>query len=636
MDNYQKFIALSRYARHIDGENRRETWDESVSRYTDYMYKQAKSKGNYKIDPQEWSEIHSMIIGLEVMPSMRAMMSAGPALNRDNVAGYNCAYCVIDHPSAFDEIMYILMCGTGVGFSVERQYVSKLPSVADKFHPTETTIKVNDSKLGWANAFRELVSMLYNGRIPKWDISDVRPAGARLRTFGGRASGPGPLVELFNFTTTLFKKAKGRPLNSLECHDLVCKIGQVVVVGGVRRSAMISLSNLTDDRMRRAKNGSWYQTEPQRSLSNNSVCYTEKPDFEAFMKEMVNLFESRSGERGIFYRGAAQAQAGKSGRRNPDIDFGTNPCSEIILRPDQFCNLTEVVVREGDTLSTLRYKVRAATILGTIQSTLTDFRYLRDIWKKNTEEERLLGVSLTGIMDHPVLSGLNYRDYENDEIKDWLNDLRDEAISTNAEWAARLGISASVAITCVKPSGTVSQLVDSSSGIHPRFSDFYIRTVRGDIKDPLSQFMIENGVPNEVDVMNPTNVVFSFPKTAPMNSIKNEEMCALEQLELWKIYSENWCEHKPSQTVYYTPDEFFDICSWVWNNFEICSGISFLPLDDHIYQQAPYQKIDGDEYDNILRVNGKVPWEEFNELEDGTLGSQTFACMGEDCEQVDI
>jgi len=636
LDSYMAFIALSRYARHIDGEDRRETWEESVDRYITFMANKYCSLNDNKEDIVEILDINNQILNLEVMPSMRALMTAGAALERDNVAAYNCAYCVIDHPSAFDEIMYILMCGTGVGFSVERQYISELPKVADYFHRSETVIVVDDSKMGWANAFRDLVSMLYSGRVPKWDVSQVRPAGARLRTFGGRASGPGPLVELFNFTTELFQKAKGRRLNSLECHDLVCKVGQIVVVGGVRRSAMISLSNLTDDRMRRAKNGNWYQQEPQRTLSNNSVCYTEKPDFEAFMKEMVNLYESKSGERGIFFRNAAQKQASKNGRRNAEWDFGTNPCSEIILRPNQFCNLTEVVVRSNDTIKTLREKVRAATILGTIQSTLSDFRYLRDVWRRNTEEERLLGVSLTGIMDHPVLSGLEYRDSGDEEIIEWLDDLREEAISTNSEWAAKLGIQASVAITCVKPSGTVSQLVDSASGIHPRYSQYYIRTVRGDKKDPLSEFMVQNGVYHEDDVTNPMNYVFSFPKVAPADSIKVDEICALEQLELWKIYSEHWCEHKPSQTVYYTDDEFFDIASWCWHNFECLSGVSFLPYNDHIYQQAPYQPISKEEFDNMVRISPNIPWEEFTELEDGTLGSQTLACTGEECEQVDI
>lgn len=635
MDNYQKFIAISRYARHIPEEQRRESWSESVTRYTDYMQKQAQKFTNETVD---LSEIHDDLLDLEITGSMRAVMTAGEALDRDNVAGYNCAFLAVDNPVAFDETMYILMCGTGVGFSVERQFISQLPKIAPEFHKSSTTIKVHDSKMGWANAFRELISMLYAGRIPNWDVSDVRPAGAKLKTFGGRASGPKPLVELFNYTVQLFQKAKGRKFNSIECHDLMCKVAQIVVVGGVRRSAMISLSNLTDDRMRRAKTGQWYMDEKQRGLSNNSVCYTEKPDFEAYMKEMVNLFESKSGERGIFYRNAAQAQAARNGRRNPDFEFGTNPCSEIILRSNQFCNLTEVVIRSTDTLADLRRKVRNATKLGTIQSTLTDFRYLRDTWRENTEEERLLGVSFTGIMDHPVMSGLNYRDSNgaDTEITEWLEDLKYECIKTNAELAKKLGINCSAAITCVKPSGTVSQLVDSASGIHPRFSDYYIRTVRGDKKDPLSDFMIQNGVYHEEDVMSDSNWVFYFPKESPKESIKVDEMCALEQLELWKMYSEHWCEHKPSQTVYYTEDEFFDVCSWCWNNFEILSGISFLPVSDHIYQQAPYMQIDEEEYRAKLMMSPKVPWDEYTELEDGTLGIQTFACTGEECEQVDL
>lgn len=635
MDNYQEFIALSRYARYVEEENRRETWPETVGRYIKYL--RGKFDNNVITD-NELKAIEKDIVDLEVMPSMRAMMTAGPALDRDNVAAFNCSYIAVDHPSSFDEAMYILMCGTGVGFSVERQYVSELPKIAADFRRSDTTIVVHDSKIGWCNALKELISMLYSGRIPKWDLSNIRPAGAKLKTFGGRASGPAPLEDLFYFVVEKFQKAKGRKLNSLECHDIMCKIGEVVVVGGVRRSAMISLSNLSDDRMRRAKSGAWYVEEKQRTLSNNSACYTEKPDFEAFMDEMSNLFKSKSGERGIFNREAAQLQASKNGRRNYEWDFGTNPCSEIILRPNQFCNLTEVVVRPTDTLNDLRRKVRVATILGTFQSTFTDFRYLRNTWKENTEEERLLGVSLTGIMDHEVLSGKLWRETngEADDILGWLEDLRNEAIETNKKWAKRLNINPSTAITCVKPSGTVSQLVNSSSGIHGRYSDYYLRTVRGDKKDPLSEFMCSSGVYYEEDVTNPSNWVFYFPQKSPEGSTKADELCALEQLELWKIYSEYWCEHKPSQTVYYTDDEFFDVCAWCWHHFHLLSGISFLPYSDHIYQQAPYMPISEEEYNEKVRIAPKISWEEYRENEDGTLAMQTLACSADGCEVVDI
>lgn len=633
MDNYQNFIAVSRYARHVDGENRRETWEETTNRLINFYADRVPEE--YK---EEVLKLHEGIYTMRYMPSMRAMWTAGPALDRDHVAAYNCAYIAVDDPRSFDEAMYILMCGTGLGYSVERQYIAQLPLVAEKFHKSTTTIVVEDSKIGWANAFRELISFLYNGRIPQWDMSKVRPAGSILKKFGGRASGPAPLDELFRFSVALFKKAAGRRLNSLECHDLMCKIAQIVVVGGVRRSAMISLSNLSDQRMAGAKNGNWYEFEKQRALANNSACYTEKPDFDSFFKEMYNLYESKSGERGIFSRVAAQRQASKNGRRNADFEFGTNPCSEIILRPNQFCNLSEVVVRSTDTFNDLREKVIAATILGTIQSTFTNFRYLRSEWKKNCEEERLLGVSLTGVMDHPILSGQMYRDTngEDDQIIHWLEDLREIAIETNREWADRLGINASAAITCVKPSGTVSQLVDSSSGMHPRYASHYIRTVRGDKKDPLSEFMIANGVPHEEDIMNPSSWVFSFPIEAPSHSTMADEMCALEQLELWKIYSEHWCEHKPSQTVYYTDDEFFDVCAWCWNHFGLLSGISFLPHSDHIYQQAPYTPVSKEEYEAAKRIMPKVPWHEFIELEDGTSGAQTYACTSGDCEFVDL
>jgi len=620
LDAYQQYIHKSRYARYLPNEQRRETWPETINRYLDYW--------GDKLSDKERKEIFTSIADLGVMPSMRALMTAGPALARDNVAGFNCSYLPIDHPKAFDEMMYVLMCGTGVGFSVERQYISKLPEVAESFHETDTVINIADSKIGWAKSFRELVSLLYSGQVPRWDASRVRPSGSALKTFGGRASGPEPLLELFQFTVEIFQGAAGRKLTSIECHDLCCKIAQIVVVGGVRRSALISLSNLTDDRIRRAKSGQWWLDNPQRGLSNNSACYTEKPDFEAFLDEWRSLYESRSGERGVFSRVASQKQAEKNERRDATFDFGTNPCSEIILRPYQFCNLSEVVVRPADTLSDLKRKVRTATILGTLQATLTDFRYLRGIWKKNTEEEALLGVSLTGIMDHHLLSGRG----DKDVLKQWLTELRKEAISTNKKWADKLGINASTAITAIKPSGTVSQLVDSASGIHPRYSDKYIRRVRADSRDPLCTVLEAAGVPVEDDIMSPTTRVFSFPIAAPEGAVTASDMGAMEQLDLWEIYQDYWCEHKPSMTCYYRDEEFLEVGQWLYNKFDKVSGISFLPYSDHTYQQAPYEPISEEVYKELSTgFPTEIDWD-INEESDMTEGSQTLACVGNSCE----
>lgn len=625
--DYQNFIATSRYSRYLDDKGRRETWAETVNRYITNVIEPKVD------DPLIVAQLRDAVLTLEVMPSMRAMMTAGKALERDNTSGYNCSYLPVDDPKSFDEAMFILLCGTGVGFSVERQYVSKLPEVPTLFK-SETNIVVKDSKEGWAKAYRQLIALLYSGEIPTWDVSKVRPAGAKLKTFGGRASGPGPLEDLFKFTISIFSNAQGRKLNSLECHDIMCKIGEVVVVGGVRRSAMISLSNLSDDRMRHAKSGQWWESNPQRALSNNSVAYTEKPDMETFMREWLALIESKSGERGVFSRPASQKQAAKNGRRDPSFEFGTNPCSEIILRPYQFCNLTEVVVRSSDTEEDLKRKVKLATIMGTIQSTLTHFPYLRKVWKDNTEEERLLGVSLTGILDN-VSMGLS-----NHDLPNLLQSIRDVAISTNVDWAAKLGIQPSTAITCVKPSGTVSQLVDSSSGIHPRHSNYYIRTVRGDNKDPLTQFMKDQGVPNEPEALKPTQTtVFSFPVKSPSGAVTRNDLTALEQLELWLTYQRHWCEHKPSITVTVRDEEWMKVGSWVYDHFDEVSGVSFLPYSDHTYRQAPYQDITKFEYDTLSSVMPRsIDWSKLQdyEKEDMTTSSQTFACTGDICEIVDI
>lgn len=628
---YSEFIHLSRYARWLDSKNRRETWEETVNRYIDFFCKDLDpSSEAYKL----LQECKVGILNLDVMPSMRCLMTAGPALERDNVASFNCSYVAIDHPRTFDEIMYILMCGTGVGFSVERQYVNQLPEVAETFHESDTVIVVADSKIGWASAFRELVSMLYAGKVPKSDFSKIRPAGARLKTFGGRASGPKPLQELFSFSINLFKKAAGRKLTSIECHDLVCKIAEIVVVGGVRRSALISLSNVSDDRMRGAKSGQWWLDQKQRALANNSAAYTERPDFDVFLTEIQSLYESKSGERGIFSRVAATKKVASTGRRDPNHEWGTNPCSEIILRPNQFCNLSEVIIRSTDTLDDLLRKVRLATILGTVQSSLTNFRYLRKIWKKNTEEERLLGVSLTGIMDHPVLGDPNHP-----EIKDWLQTMRAHAIAVNQEVCSLFDVGPSTALTCVKPSGTVSQLTDTASGIHPRFAPYYIRTVRADKKDPLAKLMVDLGFPHEEDVMNASNWVFSFPVKAPGSSRFVKDVGALEQLALWEIYQDYWCDHKPSATIYYTDNEFLAVAQYVWSNFDKISGVSFLPVSDHVYQQAPYQAIDEATYKELLsKMPTDFTWDSLAlyETEDGTTSSQTLACTADGCESVDL
>lgn len=628
--NYQEFIHLSRYSRWLPKEGRRETWRETVTRYFDFFQEHLKQSCKYSLDKSLREELEDAVIHLDVMPSMRCLMTAGEALKRENIAGYNCSYVAVDRPQAFDEILYVLMNGTGVGFSVERQFVGNLPTVAEEFHPSDTTIVVQDSKMGWAKAFKELVAMLYHGQIPKWDLSKVRPAGAPLKTFGGRASGPEPLRRLFEFTKEIFQNAHGRKLSSIECHDIVCKTAEIVVVGGVRRSALISLSNLSDDRMRVAKSGQWWNDNGQRALANNSACYTEKPDIGIFMDEWKALYDSKSGERGIFNRESAKNIAEKNERRDVGYDFGTNPCSEIILRSREFCNLSEVVVRPEDTEDTLLRKVKLATILGTFQSTLTNFKYVSKDWKKNCIEERLLGVSLTGIMDNKWTAGkLNGLDV-------LLKNLKEMSVDTNKEWSKKLKINQSAAITCVKPSGTVSQLVDSASGIHARHNPYYIRTVRGDKKDPLTKMMVEEGFPNEDDVMKPNDTtVFSFPIKCSPDAVFRQDLTAIEQLELWKTYQVHWCEHKPSVTISVKEEEWIDVGAWVYKNFDLMSGVSFLPYSEHTYKQAPYQDCDEKEYNDLLnKMPTSVDWSKLSEYEksDMTVGSQELACSSGSCE----
>jgi len=640
MNEYQHFIALSRYARWLPELQRRENWEETVSRYMDFW----QTKYPEVLTSELYDELHAAIHDLKTMPSMRALMCAGEALDRDNVAGFNCSYLAMNRVRAFDELMYILMCGTGVGFSCERGEVAKLPLVSEEMHDTPTTIMVSDSKIGWASAYRELLSLLWAGKVPQWDISKVRPAGAPLKTFGGRASGPEPLVSLFKYSVDVFRNATGRRLSTLEVHGLVCKVAEIVVVGGVRRSALISLSSFSDDRLRHAKSGQWWESHPEFALANNSVAYTERPDMESFMREWLSLVESKSGERGIFNREASQKQAARNGRRDASFAFGTNPCSEIILRDRQFCNLSEVVVRSDDTFNTLRDKVKLATIFGTFQATLTDFRYLGKSWKDNTAEEALLGVSLTGIMDHPVLSGAVgptvVKDGFGGSLDNLLTQLKEIAIETNKEWASKLGINQSVAITAVKPSGTVSQLVDSASGIHARHSEYYIRTVRGDTKDPIVMMMQDQGFPWEPCQMKPeSTVVFSFPMKSPEGAIMTQDRSAVEQLETWLTYQRHWCEHKPSVTINVKDSEWLEVGAWAYKHFDEVSGVSFLPYSEHSYAQAPYQECSEDEYELALSTMPVgTDWSMISEYEDrdNTVGTQSLACTAGVCEIVDL
>ena len=629
---YQEFIYKSRYAKWLWEENRRENWDETVARYFNFFDEHVKESTGYSVTKEERKQLEDAVLNLEIMPSMRCLMTAGEALKRENVSGYNCSYVAVDSPRSFDEILYVLMNGTGVGFSVESKYVDQLPLVADDFHPTDTTISVADSKLGWAKALKELIHLLYAGQVPQWDLSKVRPAGAPLKTFGGRASGPGPLEDLFKFCVATFKKAAGRRLNTLEAHDIVCKIAEIVVVGGVRRSALISLSDLSDDRMRVAKSGDWWKENVQRALANNSFVAKEKPDVGIFMREWLSLYESRSGERGIFSRAASKKQAEKFGRRDSDHDFGTNPCSEIILRSREFCNLTEVVVRGDDTPESLKRKVKLAAILGTFQSTLTNFKYLSKKWQENCAEERLLGVSLTGIMDNEYTNGTNMGVF----LDKLLEGLRDEAVKTNKLWAAKLGIPVSAAITCVKPSGTVSQLVDSASGIHARHNPYYIRTVRADKKDPLAIMMKDMGFPVEDDITKPQHTyVFSFPQKSPDHAVFRTDMSAIKQLELWLMYQRHWCEHKPSVTVSVKEEEWPEVGAWVYNHFDEMSGVSFLPFSDHVYKQAPYTDCTKEEYEALAaKMPKEVDWTKLAtyEKQDTTTGSQELACVAGGCE----
>jgi len=635
-NDYQNFIALSRYARWLPEKNRRETWEETVARYFNFMEEHLKENTDYELDTTTRKKLEHAVLNLDIMPSMRALMTAGTALSKNHIAGYNCAYLSVDHPKAFDECLYILIHGTGVGFSVERQHINKLPEIPEELIDVDDVIVVQDSKEGWQSAFRKLITYLYNGEMPKWDFSRIRKKGSRLKTFGGRASGPEPLLDLFNFCTNVFKEAASRKLTSYECHRIMCKVAEVVVVGGVRRSALISLSNLTDERMRSAKSGQWWTDTPEMALSNNSVCYTEKPDMSIFMKEWLALYESKSGERGIFNREAAKKQVATIGRRDTEHDFGCNPCSEIILRDGQFCNLTEVVVRATDNYKDIQNKVKLATILGTFQASLTNIKRLRPKWVSNTEEEALLGVSLTGIMDNSFMNGTTDRG----DLPKFLTDLKKKSVETNKNWSGKLGISQATATTAIKPSGTVSQLVDSASGIHTRHNDYYFRRVRADSKDPIAQLMEDQGIPCEADVMKPSSVkVFTFPMKAPKGAVLRNDRSAIEQLELWLTYQRYYCEHKPSVTISVKEHEWMEVGAWVYKYFDEVSGVSFLPHSDHTYQQAPYEDCTKEQYHELAKSMPKlVDWDLISkyELEDTTIGNKELACTGSVCELVDL
>ena len=633
-DPYRNFIHISRYARWVESENRRETWQETVDRYCNFMKDHLVLNYGYSPNAKIFDEVKEAILNHHIMPSMRALMTSGPALERDHIAAYNCSFIAVDSPRAFDEAMYILMNGTGVGFSVEQKYINQLPVIAESFFQTNTTIVVDDSKLGWAKAFKELIALLYQGQIPNWDVSKVRPAGARLKVFGGRASGPDPLVDLFKFTIETFRLAAGRKLKSIEAHDLMCKVGEVVVVGGVRRSALISLSNLDDFEMAKAKSGQWWEGNGQRALANNSAVYNSKPNTAQFLREWRNLYESKSGERGIYNIDSVRKHIDKFGRRDSSLVGGTNPCGEILLRPNEFCNLTEVVIEASDTKETLLEKVKLATILGTWQSTLTNFKYIRKTWKDNCEEERLLGVSLTGIYGNKITAT------NGKALEALLDEMRDLSVSVNDKEAKSLNINPSVSITCVKPSGTVSQLTGVSSGIHPWYSEYYIRSVRADNKDPLTQFLKDSGIPFEPDVMKPeATTVFYFPIKAPKNAILTKDLTAIDHLEMWKTYRTHWTEHNPSVTVNVEEDEWMRVGAWVFDNFDSIGGVSFLPAVEHSYKQAPYQEVSKEEYESWLsKMPDSIRWDMLSlyETTDGTTGSQELSCVAGACEIVDI
>lgn len=633
-DVYQQFIHLSRYARWRDDLGRRESWSETVERYVDYMAEKVSRDTDFEVTDVLKEDLRESILNRDVLPSMRALMTAGPALERENIAGYNCSYLAVDHPRSFDEALYILMNGTGVGYSVEQQDVTQLPSIPMRNDEDIVMFTVPDSKRGWAEALKHVLDCLYEGRMPAWDLSQIREAGARLKTFGGRASGPEPLNDLLRFVMRVFYFAQGRKLTPLEAHEIMCKIGEVVVVGGVRRSALICLTDLDDLEMRDAKNGKFWETKPHLSLANISAVYDKKPSRYDFDKEFDALVASGSGERGIFSRYGAKAAAKEINRKAGPLK-GTNPCGEIVLRNNQFCNLSTVVVRPEDTLEELKEKVVRAAYLGTFQATLTNFDYLRPIWKENTEEERLLGVSLSGLFGHPVLSGRKGMEM----LEEWLFEMRMAAKFANIYLSGLLGINPAAAVTCIKPEGTTSQLVGVSSGSHPWFAEQYIRNVRGDVKDPLSQFLSAVGIPSETDIISDQNLVFSFPIAAPEGALTREDLTAVEHLELWAAYREHWTDHNPSVTINVRDNEWDEVREWVWENFDKITGVSFLPYDDHVYEQAPYVPVSDKEFEDLqAKMPEHIDWSElsFFEATDETNGSQELSCMSGACDIVKI
>lgn len=621
-----EFIYYRTYSRWIEREGRRETWVETVDRYMNFM----KENLGDKLTAEEYNELREGILWQEAMPSMRLMWSAGSAAARCHATAYNCSYIAPSKLEDFSEIMYLSMSGTGVGFSVESQTIGQLPIIKKQSGKVLPTYVIEDSKEGWADALKTGLKTWYNGKDIKFDYSGLRPAGARLKTMGGRSSGPEPLRSLLDFARAKIFSRQGKRLSNIDAHDIICKTGEVVVMGGVRRSALISLSDLDDMEMRNAKTGQFYLTEPQRQMANNSAAYNEKPTSTQFIEEWLALAKSGAGERGIFNRGSLKQQLPRRRWDKFEEDWassGVNPCGEINLKSKEFCNLTEVVARAEDIEESLIRKIRLATILGTYQSTLTDFKYLSKEWKKNCEEERLLGVSVTGQWDCPAL--------RNEKT---FSKLREAAIEVNKEYAKRFGINQSAAITCVKPSGTVSQLVDAASGMHPRHSGYYIRRVRISATDSLFQMLKEQKFPYHPEVGqtidSASTYVLEFPVKAPSNSKFRNDMDAIEQLEYWKMVKENFTEHNPSVTISVGDNEWIVAANWLYENWDILGGLSFLPREDHVYKLAPYEEIDEERYSELA---AKLPEIDFSRIviyeeDDETQGARELACASGVCE----
>jgi ribonucleoside-diphosphate reductase alpha chain len=635
MSLYQQVIFKTRYARWVEEEGRRENWDETVKRYCDYFEDHLKEKHSHKIPRKVLKEVYDSIYNLEVMPSMRTLMTSGKALESAEVANYNCAFLVVDAVRAFSEHMYVLMCGAGSGFSVERRFTEKLPEVPEELHPSDTTIIVADSRKGWCAAYNQYLNLLFAGNIAKVNVDKVRKEGTRLKTFGGYASGPGPLLDLFKHTEEIFRGAQGRQLRPIEVFSIMCYIAQIVVVGGVRRSATIALFDKDDIEMRTAKSGYWFN-DPKRkhyAMANISAVFETKPAAAEFMDIWRDLVASKAGEPGILNRKALWEGAEAIGRatRYEDgsrIPYGVNPCSEIVLQPYSFCNLTGAAIRPEDTLEDIKKKVRVATIIGTWQATVTDFDYLRKVWQSNVEDERLLGVCLAGIMDHPVLSQTT------EESARWENELRELAWEVNKSIAEDIGINTTASVTAIKPAGNSGELYDVASGIHPRYAPYYIRSIRQSNGDPMTEFLKATGIPHEVSVQNARDSIFYFPVKSPEGAICAKDRTAIQQLEHWLHMKRNYATHTISATVYVREHEWIAVGAWVYDNFNEVTGLSFLPYDDHIYQQAPYTPCSAEDYE---KARGKMPeeidWSLLKHFEqsDSTTVSQEFACTGGSC-----